>query len=135
MVPLKKYKLKLNSSEKLEVLLQELYDEACKNIEQIQTEMNKLSNSIQLNDEAVDAKAKYAKAMNDYITNKDKAIGRKLDVAKLMAEIIKYNGNTKKAFEESNAVGDWGELIDKARLMEEKGKETESNKREEYRIK
>ena len=42
MVPLKKYKLKLNSSEKLEVLLQELYDEACKNIEQIQTEMNKL---------------------------------------------------------------------------------------------
>ena len=134
MVPLKKYKLKLNSSEKLEVLLQELYDEACKNIEQIQTEMNKLSNSIQLNDEAVDAKAKYAKAMNDYITNKDKAIGRKLDVAKLMTEVIKYNGNTKKAFEESNAVGDWGELIDKVNTMGDTPVDN-SNKREEYRLK
>ena len=134
MVPLKKYKLKINSSEKLEVLLQELYDEACKNIEQIQTEMNKLSNSIQLNDEAVDAKTKYAKAMNDYITNKDKAIGRKLDVAKLMSEILKYNGNTKKAFEESNTVGDWGELIDKVKTMDEATTDT-NNKREEYRLK
>lgn len=134
MVPLKKYKLKLNSSEKLEVLLQELYDEACKNIEQIQTEMNKLSNSIQLNDEAVDAKAKYAKAMNDYITNKDKAIGRKLDVAKLMAEVIKYNGNTKKAFEESNAVGDWGELIDKVNSSNVQETTDKTNKREEYRL-
>lgn len=134
MVELKKYKLKLNSSEKLETLLQELYDEACKNIAQIQNEMNKLSNSIQLNDEAVDAKAKYAKAMNDYITNKDKAIGRKLDVAKLMTEVIKYNGNTKKTLEESNAVGDWGDLIDKARTMETTTA-IDDNKREEYRIK
>ena len=78
----KKYKLKLNSIEKIEELLQELYDEADKNIVEIQNEMNKMSNSVQLGNEIVDAKAKYAKAMNDFITNKDKAIGRKLDIAK-----------------------------------------------------
>ena len=80
----KRYKLKLNSAQKIEELLQELYDEADKNIVEIQNEMNKLANSVQLDQEIVDAKAKYAKAMNDFITNKDKAIGRKLDIAKLM---------------------------------------------------
>jgi hypothetical protein len=105
----KKYKLKLNSVEKIEELLQELYEEADKNIVEIQNEMNKLSNSVQLNDEIVDAKAKYAKAMNDYISNKDKAIGRKLDIAKLMSEILKYNGNVKMAFTEGN-IPDWQEI-------------------------
>ena len=93
----KRYKLKLNSVQKIEELLQELYEEADKNIVEIQNEMNKLSNSVQLSEEIVDAKAKYAKAMNDYISNKDKAIGRKLDIAKLMSEILKYNGNVKLA--------------------------------------
>ena len=93
----KKYKLKLNSAQKIEELLQELYEEADKNIVEIQNEMNKLANSVQLDQEIVDAKAKYAKAMNDFITNKDKAIGRKLDIAKLMSEILKFNGNVKLA--------------------------------------
>jgi len=110
--PLKKYKLKLNSAEKIEELLQELYNESCRNVETIQNEMNKLSNSINLNEEIVDAKTKYAKAMNDFITNKDKAIGRKLEIAKLMTEVLKFNGNIKKTFEESDAVGDWSKLID-----------------------
>ena len=59
----KRYKLKLNSVEKIEELLQELYEEADKNIVEIQNEMNKLANSVELNNEIVDAKAKYAKAM------------------------------------------------------------------------
>ena len=105
----KKYKLKLNSAEKIEELLQELYDEADKNIVEIQNEMNKLSNSVQLDQEIVDAKAKYAKAMNDFITNKDKAIGRKLDIAKLMSEILKFNGNVKLAITEGD-IPDWDEI-------------------------
>lgn len=105
----KKYKLKLNSSQKIEELLQELYDEADKNIVEIQNEMNKLANSVQLDQEIVDAKAKYAKAMNDFITNKDKAIGRKLDIAKLMSEILKFNGNVKMAVTEGN-IPDWDEI-------------------------
>lgn len=100
MIKEKRYKLRLNSIEKIEELLQELYNEACKNIEEIQTQMNKISNSVQLNDEILDAKAKYAKAMNDFIVNKDKAIGRKLEIAKLMGEIYKYNGNVERAVNE-----------------------------------
>lgn len=105
----KKYKLKLNSAQKIEELLQELYEESDKNIVEIQNEMNKLANSVQLDQEIVDAKAKYAKAMNDFITNKDKAIGRKLDIAKLMSEILKFNGNVKLAVTEGE-IPDWDEI-------------------------
>jgi hypothetical protein len=127
--PLKRYKLKLNSAEKIEELLQELYNETCKNIEAIQNEMNKLSNSINLNNEIVDSKTKYAKAMNDFITNKDKAIGRKIEIAKLMSEILKFNGNVSKTFEESEAVGDWSELMD---MVNKNG--NESNDKQEEKI-
>lgn len=133
MIQLKKLKIKLNNPARLEALLQELYNEASKNIEQIQTEMNKLSNSIQLNNEIVDAKAKYAKAMNDYIANKGKAIGIKMDIAKLMAEVIKYNGNLKKMQDESEVPGDWDELIAQANNIDEKNEE--ENKVKEYTLK
>ena len=127
--PLKRYKLKLNSAEKIEELLQELYNETCKNIEAIQNEMNKLSSSINLNNEIVDSKAKYAKAMNDFITNKDKAIGRKIEIAKLMSEILKFNGNVSKTFEESEAVGDWSELMN---MVNKNG--NESNDKQDEKI-
>lgn len=133
MVPLKRYKLKINSPEKIEALLQELYNDACKNIEQVQNEMNKLTNSVTLNEEPMDAKAKYAKAMNDFITSKDKAIAKKLDIARLMAEIIKFNGNLKKTFDESEAVGDWEDLKVNSDKFSDPEPE-EENKRREYRI-
>lgn len=126
----KKYKLKLNSAEKIEDLLQELYEESDKNIVEIQNEMNKLSNSVQLNDEIVDAKAKYAKAMNDYISNKDKAIGRKLEIAKLMSEILKYNGNIKKAVTEGE-IPDWQEITNA--LIDNTQEETDNV--EKYQLK
>lgn len=133
MVPLKKYKLKLNSVEKIEVLLQELYNESCKNINQIQDEMNKIANSINLNEEALGEKAKYAKAMNDFMVSKDKAIRMKLDIAKLMTEVLKYNGNLAKTFNESEAVGNWGDLISK---INDAGLDysDEENKVEEYKL-
>lgn len=89
----KRYKLRLNSIEKIEELLQELYNEADKQIVEVQNQLNKLTTSVDMNNEIADAKAKIAKAINDFINSKDKAIGRKLEIAKLMAEIHKYNGN------------------------------------------
>ena len=127
---LKKYKVKINDDTNLQLLLQELYNEACKNIEQVQTEMNKLMNSVVLNNEATDAKAKYAKAMNDYIANKDKAIGRKLEIAKLLAEIIKFKGNVNSALNDGEIVGDWSEILDNENPIE-----NTTNNRKEYRIK
>ena len=107
-----RYKLRLNSLDKIEELLQELYNEADKNIVEIQNQMNKLSNSVALNDEIMDSKTKYAKAMNDFITNKDKAIGRKLEIAKLMTEIHKFNGDVRKMVDNEESVGNWEDLKD-----------------------
>ncbi len=106
--PKPKYKLKLNNIQNLQDLMQELYDESTKNITEIQNEINKLSQSTQLNNEIMDSKTKYAKAMNDFSSNKNKALGLKLDIAKLMVELIKFNGNLKKMNEESEALPDWG---------------------------
>lgn len=89
----KRYNLKLNSLNKIEELLQELYNESDKTIVEVQNQLNKLANSVDLNNEIADAKAKIAKAINDFIKSKDNAIGRKLEIAKLMTEIHKYNGN------------------------------------------
>ena len=104
----KKYKLKLNSSQKIEELLQELYDEADKNIVEIQNEMNKLANSVQLDQEIMDAKTKYAKAMNDFIVSREKAITKKVDIAKLMAEIVKHNGDISDTLNDKNSMKNMG---------------------------
>ena len=88
-----KYKIELNSSENLKNLLQETYELADAQLIQAQNEINKLSNSTNLQDEIMDAKQKYSKAINDYLSIKDKAIGKKLDIAKMLSEIIKHNGN------------------------------------------
>lgn len=111
----KRYKVKLNSVEKVEELLQETYNQACQQIVTIQEEMNKLSQSTILANEITDAKTKYAKVMNDFIANKDKAIGRKLEIAKFMGDILKYNGDIEKSVNENaanTAVGglNWDEI-------------------------
>lgn len=131
---LKTYKIKLNSVDNIQELLQEQYNEACSTIMQIQNEINKLTQSINLNDEAMDAKTKYAKAINDFITNKDKAIGRKLEIAKLMTEIVKYNGNVKKTLEESEAVGDWSDFISHLNERAEKNDVVELNQEKDGKI-
>lgn len=111
MAQLKRYKIKLDSKEKIEELLQEIYVEACKNIEEAQNEINRISNSTDLNSEIIDGKAKYAKAINDFITTKDKAIARKMEIAKLLAEIVKFNGNVQQAFTEGDVPDNWGDFV------------------------
>ena len=129
MAVLKNYKLKLNSAEKIEELLQELYNESCKNIVEIQTQMNKIVNSVNLNDEIMEAKTKYAKAINDFIINKDKAIGRKLEIAKLMTEILKYNGDVSKAFNDGDRMA-----FDIDALKDQLLEDNTSNKKIEYKL-
>lgn len=109
---LKRFKIKLNSIDELEALLQELYDETCMNIIEIQREIEKLTNSTDLSLETMDGKSKYAKAVNDYSTNKNKALATKMDVAKMMVEVIKHNGNAKNAMEAVEEVPDnWGDAL------------------------
>lgn len=111
MKQLKQYKVKLDSKDKVEELLQEIYAEACKNIEEAQRLINKIENSTNLNEESLDGKAKYAKALNDFISTKDKAIGRKYEIAKLMSEVLKFNGNIKQPFTEGEVPQDWNAIL------------------------
>lgn len=104
-----KFKIELNNANNVRELLQISYDQACQQITQAQDEMNKLANSTQLQDEVMEGKTKYSKAMNDYMMVKDKAIRTKLDIAKLMTEILAHDGDVKKTMEDgtsSNATFD-----------------------------
>lgn len=100
----KRYKVRLNSSEKIEELLQEIYDQACKQITEIQNEINKLVNSTNLGADgfSIDAKATYAKAIHDFMGDKAKAIAAKLEVAKFMGEILKHNGDANAVVNDKN---------------------------------
>ncbi len=97
-----KFKVKINDINNIKDLLQITYDLADEQLIQAQYEISKLSNSTKLQDEIMEAKAKYAKAMHDYLAMKDKALGKKIEIAKLLAEICKHNGDVNKAMEETS---------------------------------
>lgn len=92
-----KLKIKLNDANNLRDLLQEMYNLADFQINQAQQEMAKLSSATNLAECIMEEKGKYAKAMNDFLMVKDKAIAKKMDIAKLMSEVIKFNGNVNDA--------------------------------------
>lgn len=93
----KRIKVRLSSSEKIEEVLQEVYDQACRQINEIQNEINKLINSTNLGSEdfTMDDKAKYFKAIHDLTGDKKSAIQTKLDIVKFMGEMIKHSGDAK----------------------------------------
>ena len=41
----------------------------------------------------MDSKSKYSKAINDYLNIIDKSISKKVEIAKLLTEILNHNGN------------------------------------------
>lgn len=90
-IKLKRYKVKMNSLENARELLQEAYDETCRNLQDIQNQINQLKNSTDLTNAELllDSKAKYAKAMNDFILSRTKAIAQKVDIAKLLTDVVK----------------------------------------------
>lgn len=102
-----KYKITLNSTKNLEVLLQQIFDEADTLINQTQLEINKITNSVDLanEDSGIEAKTKYSKAINDLINTKQKAIAMKMDLGRLMTEVIKFNGNASQALNEAQPQG------------------------------
>lgn len=99
----KRFRVKVNSAEKIEELLQEVYEQTCKHLTEIQNCINKLETSTNLAEEGVmiDDKTKFAKAMNDFYTNKAKAMALKLDIAKFLGEILKYNGDANAALNDT----------------------------------
>ena len=122
-----KLKIQVNDLQNVRDLLQTAYDLANEQIVQAQNEINKLSVSTQLEQEAMDAKSKYAKAINDYLGMKDKAISKKLDIAKILTDIYNHNGNVQEALETGTNTKDMDFNFDDIKKMidesyEEKGK-------------
>jgi hypothetical protein len=131
-----KLKIELNDLQNLRDLLQESYILASEQIVQAQNEINKLSVSTQLENEAMDAKSKYAKAINDYLGMKDKAISKKIDIAKILADICNHNGDVKSALESGTNIKDMDfnfddikKMIDDSYVEKEKTKTIELNKK------
>lgn len=131
-----KLKIQLNDLQNLRDLLQEAYVLASEQIIQAQNEINKLSVSTQLENEAMDAKSKYAKAINDYLGMKDKAISKKIDIAKILSDVYNHNGNVKEAFENGESIknmdfnfDDIKKMIDNSYEEKEQTKTIELNKK------
>jgi predicted nucleic acid-binding Zn-ribbon protein len=96
-----KLKLELNNIQSLKDLLQEVYNLANEQIIQVQNEINKLANATQLSEEPMENRSKYAKSINDYLAIKDKAISKKIDVAKILADVCNHNGDVASALNDS----------------------------------
>lgn len=131
-----KLKIELNNTQNIRDLLQEVYRLADEQILQAQNEINKLSVATQLQEEAMDAKSKYAKAINDYLSMKDKAISKKIDVAKILTDIYHHNGDVKEALETGTSMKDLSfdfddirKMVDDSLQEKEETKKIELNKR------
>lgn len=98
-----KLKIKINSEESLEILLQKIYDECDMEMNQAQNQINLLTKSSDLSEESLDAKAKYSKAINDMLSIKEKMLKSKIDVSKVLSEILKFNGDINKALNDDSA--------------------------------
>lgn len=123
-----KFKIELNNANNVRDLLQETYKLADQQLVQAQDEMNKLANATRLQDEVMDSKQKYSKAMNDYLSIKDKAIRTKLDIAKLMTEIMNHNGNIKDAVEQGGISSTTFDLKKIKQMVSESYKESDKTK-------
>ena len=131
-----KLKIELNDTQNIRDLLQEAYKLADEQLIQAQNEINKMSNATKLQEEAMDAKAKYGKIINDYLAIKDKAISKKLDIAKLLTDIYHFKGNVKDALENGEAAknmsfnfDDIRKIVDDSLNEQEKTKTIQLNKK------
>jgi hypothetical protein len=131
-----KLKIELNDIQNIRDLLQEAYRLADEQIVQSQNEINKLASATNLHEEAMDAKAKYAKSINDYLSIKDKAIAKKLDIAKLLSDILNHNGDVKSAIDNGSAMknmsinfDDIRKIVDDSLNEQEKTKTIQLNKK------
>jgi hypothetical protein len=130
-----KFKIEINDVQNIRDLLQNAYNIADEQIIQAQNEINKLSVATQLQEEPMDSRAKYAKAINDYLGIKDKAISKKIDIAKILSDIYHHNGDVKGAIENGENMknmdfnfDDIKKMIDN-NMQEEKTKTIELNKK------
>ena len=124
---LKNFKIELNSAQNLRDLLQQVMELADEQINQVQDEINKLTNSTNLTEEAMDGKSRYAKAINDFLVTKNKATSQKIEVARMLQEVIKHNGDVKESLEDTKSsfnISDLQNLVDESMSRQSKSNDT-----------
>lgn len=99
-----RHKIVINDISNIRDVLQEAYNACDELLIQSLNEITKLTNSTPLGDEIVENKAKYVKAITDLMAVREKALGRKIEIAKLLTEIYKHNGNIKELANDSEAM-------------------------------
>ena len=82
----RKHDVKVNDNESLEGLMQETYNDACLQINDVQRTINELTTGV--NPDGVDDLTKIAKEKGNLLKVKDSAIRVKLEIAKLQSDII-----------------------------------------------
>ena len=86
-----KLKIKSDSPACLDALLQETYDNASRLENLAQESINALQESTNLSNESVENKAKYSKAIHDFMTDKMSANKQKIEISKIMKDNIKIS--------------------------------------------
>ena len=127
----RKYSVKLNNIDKIEQLLQETYNLASQQHKQIQEEINKIAGTTTIKNLDIDGKEKYAKIMANYMALQQKSIAQKQDIAKLMSEIVKHNGDINSAIDASKSIPTTLD-IDKLRKLAKDASSVDNTKKEEY---
>jgi hypothetical protein len=94
----RKHDVKVNNNESLEGLMQETYNDACLQINDVQRTINELTTGS--NPDGVDDLTKIAKEKGNLLKVKDSAIRVKLEIAKLQSDIIKNRGDANAAIAE-----------------------------------
>jgi DNA-binding protein YbaB len=94
----KKQEVRINSTDSLEGLCQEAYNDACAQINDAQRTINEMTSSA--NPVDVDDLTKLAKGKVDALKIKDSAIKIKLEIAKLQNDILKNNGDADAAIKD-----------------------------------
>ena len=99
-----KLKIQVNDPNVIRDLLQEAYNLADEQLVMAHMEITKMSNAVQLQDTIMDEKSKYGKIISDYLAVRDKAMAKKIEIAKLLTEIYKHNGDVNNALNDGQAM-------------------------------
>ena len=99
-----------------------------------QEEINKIANVTIINELDIEGKEKYGKIMANYITLQQKAIQQKLEISKLMTEIIKHNGDVHGALNETTGVSNILDL-NKLKQLAKDANTPQNQTGEEYKLK
>ena len=97
MALLNKYKIVLNDKVNLQTGLNEIYHELDFLINQIQEEYTKLAENTSLADMTMDDKSEYAKSVHNLLVDKANVMKLKIDVQKIVTEVLKTGGNEMEA--------------------------------------